>query len=234
VLIVEPAPAPQHPRPWHPKLRNRDWTGQRDKHMAKKFPETWPTLEQHLRHGWAAQDALDHVAKLLPGKPLPSTYQVKRVLREKPEAWFVVKCLSVPTNGSKRGLLVLDAQEEGIQLLTMRINLMVAEEEALRAKSPGLPVFLPEIRKTLALYFKAVQAHFETQQAMGLEPISPRRVRAHVKADDTVHHDLYSLLDADEAMKLRALDEQVNQGKLNIIEFYRAAASMLKAEQGER
>ncbi len=50
-----------------------------------------------------------------------------------------------------------------------------------------------------------------------------------MKADDTVHHDLYSFLEADE---LRALEEQVNQGKVNIIEFYRAAASMLKAEQG--
>jgi hypothetical protein len=59
----------------------------------------------------------------------------------------------------------------------MRINQMGAEEEALRAKSPGLPVFLPELRRTLALYFKAVQAHFETKQAMGLEPASTRQVR---------------------------------------------------------
>jgi hypothetical protein len=35
-------------------------------------------------------------------------------------------------------------------------------------------------------------------------------------------------------MKLRALEEQMNQGKLNIIEFYRAAEGMLKAEQEKR
>jgi hypothetical protein len=156
------------------------------------------------------------------------------VLREKPEAWFVAKCLSVPTNGSKRGLLVLDKQEEGINLLTMRINLMVAEEAALRAKSPGLLVFLPEIRKTLALYFKALQAHFETKQQMGLESMTTRPGQPHVKAASTSRHEVYSFLQPDEAVKLRALEEQVNQGEVNIIELYRAAANMLKAEQGER
>jgi hypothetical protein len=83
----------------------------------------------------------------------------------------------------------------------------------------------------------------KTKQAMGLEPTPTRQVQAHVKADDTVHHDLYSFLevrlhhlevDADEALKLRALEEQVNQGKVNIIEFYRAAARIWKAEQRER
>ncbi len=202
--------------------------------MALKYPETWPTIEMHLRHGWYVDDAIGMAVKLFPGKPVPNNQQLWRLLREMPASWYVVHIMKVPPASTNRGILVLDAQEEGIQLLKVRINMMLVEEEALRAKSPGLPVFLPELRHTLALYFKEVQAHFETKQAMGLEPTSTRQVQAHVKADDTVHHDLYSFLDADEAMKLRALEEQVNQGKVNIIELYRAAASMLKAEQGER
>jgi hypothetical protein len=187
--MVEPAPQPQHPRPWHPQLRNRDWTGQRDKHMAQQYPEVWVTLEQHLRHGWHPADALALAGKLHPGKPLPTEWQLKRVLREKPASWYVTHFLSVPTSGSNRGLLILDAQEEGILLLKARINVMMAEEQAMRDKAHGLPVFLPELRETIALYFKAVQAHFETKQEMGLEPTSTRQVQAHVKADDNVHHD---------------------------------------------
>lgn len=39
---------------------------------------------------------------------------------------------------------------------------------------------------------------------------------------------------SDDALRLRALEQQVNKGKVNIIELYRAAEGMLKAEQGKR
>jgi hypothetical protein len=95
-------------------------------------------------------------------------------------------------------------------------------------------VFLPEIRETLALYFKAVQAHFETKQEMGLEPRSTRQMQANVKAEHTFHHELYTFLDAEEALQLRALEEQVNAGKVDIIQLYKAVGDMFRLEQGER
>jgi hypothetical protein len=56
----------------------------------------------------------------------------------------------------------------------------------------------------------------------------------HAKTEPTFQHDIYRFLQADDALRLRALEEQVNQGKVNIIELYRAAEGTLKAEQGKR
>jgi hypothetical protein len=58
------------------------------------------------------------------------------VLNEKPFTWYVVRLLLAPTNTSNRALLVLDQQQEGINLLAMHINLMVAAEAGCPCSCP--------------------------------------------------------------------------------------------------
>ena len=118
-------------------------------------------------------------------------------MKSHPKEWFVSP-LVVAGGWQKRLplVLVLERQAEALEALAMRIGRALGQEEKLQG------FMLPEVRENLALYFKALQAHFQTQQELGLVPALPKRLDIREEKHEVFHH-LFEFLEPDEAFRLK-------------------------------
>ena len=113
-----------------------------------------------------------------------------------------------------------------IQVMEGRLSPALAKERELSdTKTP----LLPEVRENLALLARMYQDHFRTCQESGLEPKAAQNVK--VEQAGKVFHRTFPFLTAEEAARLRKTEADVEAGRIDILELYRAASGIFKAEQ---
>lgn len=133
-----------------------------DRRLGARSPQ-W--ADMRLQHRWPPAKVLIWHARAFPAEPRPSQRTLYRFLESQSKE--VVRFPLVVAGAWQKRLplvLVLERQAEALEAFAMRIGRALAQEEKLQG------FMLPEVRENVALYFKALQAHFQTQQEMGLVP----------------------------------------------------------------
>jgi hypothetical protein len=195
-----------------------------DRRLGARYPQ-WADMRVRLQHRWTPAHVLIWHARAFPAEPRPSQRTLYRFLESQPKEWFVSP-LVVAGGWQKRLplVLVLERQAEALEALAMRIGRALGQEEKLQG------FMLPEVRENLALYFKALQAHFQTQQEMGLVPALPKRLDIREEKHELFHH-LFEFLEPDEAFRLKELEARAQKGEFNVLELYQSMAGVFQAEQ---
>jgi hypothetical protein len=200
----------------------------REQRLREKFPR-WSLVELYLRHCWGPDKVLAWYRERFPGEPAPSRMTLFRFLADKPESWFVtpLDALELVTAKVPR-LLVLERQAAMIQVQESRISRALHQEKTIQAAGEG-PYLHPEIRENIALLARMYHDHFQTLQESGLEPKSAQKVK--VEQSGAVAHHAFPFLKAEEAARLRKIQEEVDAGRIDVMELYRTASGIFKAEQ---
>ena len=81
---------------------------------------------------------------------------------------------------------------------------------------------LPEVRENIALLARMYHDHFRTCQESGLEPKATQNVK--VEQSGEVFHQTFPFLKAEEAARLKKTQEDVDAGRIDVLELYRAAS----------
>jgi len=84
------------------------------------------------------------------------------------------------------------------------------------------------VRENLTLLSRMYNDHFRTCQESGLEPKATQNVK--VKSTGPFH-EVFHFLRPEEALRLKRVQDEVDAGRLDVLELYKVAGPIFKAEQ---
>jgi primosomal protein N' len=123
-------------------------------------------------------------------------------------------------------LLVLERQAALIQAMEQRVALAMEKERKLLRNSDPAPMLTAEIRESMALLARMYHDHFKTLQESGLEPKAAQKVETAQPL-----HGVFQFLRPEEALRLKRVQDEVDAGRLDVLELYKAAGPIFKVEQ---
>jgi hypothetical protein len=164
-----------------------------------------------------------------PGESAPNRKTLYKYLGDKPESWSIgtLDALELVTAKVPR-LFVLERQAMMIEVMEARIARALEREKKIQATSMR-PYLDPEIRENLGLLARMYHDHFKTLQESGLEPKATQKVKVEQPAQ--VSHEMFHFLRPEEALRLKHVEAEVAAGRLDVLELYRTAAPIFRAEQ---
>jgi hypothetical protein len=86
-----------------------------------------------------------------------------------------------------------------------------------------------EIRESMALLARMYHEHFKTLQESGLEPKATQKLKVEETAQ--AFHEVFHFLRPEEALRLKRVEDEIAAGRLNVLDLYREASAIFKAEQ---
>lgn len=203
------------------RRRNR-WADSPPPHLGA-LPH-WDEIEGRLRCRWTPHQVVTWHGDQHPGGPQPTARALEEFLRKKPPSWFVVElAIGLFTPPRVPWISVLSGQAALIQILTLRLNTLLAMEHDSGSS-------MPEVRQSIELLDKLYKSHLAAQHAAGIKLAKQPKSEARRGGFPPLGF-LCSPARRRSPPSAHRTEQQVARGEINPIELYRLAAPIFAVER---